>query len=130
MAKKFYGVRKGRKTGVFENWIECENSVKGYPHAEFKSFKTYEEAASYCEMETVVSDNGQIKENLSDHRNYAFVDGSFNQKINCYGYGGFLITRGSKYPLSGSGNVPEMAAMRNVAGKYAQPWQQSNLLST
>lgn len=43
--------------------------------------------------------------------NYAFIDGSFNQKTNTYGYGGFLVSKGSKYILKGSGNDKEMASM-------------------
>lgn len=49
--------------------------------------------------------------------NYAFIDGSFNQKTNTYGYGGFLVSKGNKYILKGSGNDKEMASMRNVAGE-------------
>ena len=30
MAKKYYAVKKGRKTGVFETWDECKQSVSGY----------------------------------------------------------------------------------------------------
>lgn len=52
------------------------------------------------------------------NNHYAFVDGSFNQKTKTYGYGGFLVDQhGRKHILQGSGNDPEMAAMRNVAGE-------------
>ena len=34
-----------------------------------------------------------------------------------YGYGGFLVYNGEKIILSGNGNDPEMASMRNVAGE-------------
>lgn len=36
--KKFYAVRRGRSTGIFQTWKECEASVKGFPSAAFKSF--------------------------------------------------------------------------------------------
>ena len=49
--------------------------------------------------------------------NYAFVDGSFNSKTSVYGYGGFLVTKGSRHVLQGSGNDTQMASMRNVAGE-------------
>jgi ribonuclease HI len=38
MANKFYTVRKGRKPGVYPTWAECEDQVKGFKGAEFKSF--------------------------------------------------------------------------------------------
>lgn len=48
MAKnKYYAVRKGQVPGVYDNWPECEAQVKGFPGAEYKSFKSAEEAAAY-----------------------------------------------------------------------------------
>ncbi len=45
MAKqKYYVVWKGRKTGIFDSWAECEAQVKGFAEAEFKSFESREEA--------------------------------------------------------------------------------------
>lgn len=40
MAKKskYYVVWNGRKTGVFDNWKDCEESVKGFEGAKYKSF--------------------------------------------------------------------------------------------
>lgn len=49
--------------------------------------------------------------------NYAFVDGSFNQHTNVYGYGGFLKHGEEKEILQGSDNDEEMAKMRNVSGE-------------
>lgn len=37
-AKKYYAVRVGRQTGVFDNWADCEAQVKGFKGAKFKSF--------------------------------------------------------------------------------------------
>ncbi len=41
---KFYVVWKGRKTGIFTSWEECEAQVKGYAGAEYKSFNSRESA--------------------------------------------------------------------------------------
>ncbi|MEJ5241544.1 MAG: ribonuclease H family protein [Anaerolineales bacterium] len=38
MPKKYYVVWKGRRTGIFDSWEECEAQVKGFPGAQFKSF--------------------------------------------------------------------------------------------
>ncbi len=42
MAKKtkFYVVWKGRQTGIFESWNECNAQIFGYKDAVYKSFKT------------------------------------------------------------------------------------------
>lgn len=44
---KFYAVRKGRKPGIYQTWPECQEQVKGYKGAQYKSFKTEEEAKEY-----------------------------------------------------------------------------------
>lgn len=41
---KFYVVWKGRQTGVFDTWAECQQQVQGFPGAEYKSFATRAEA--------------------------------------------------------------------------------------
>ncbi|PIG92945.1 viroplasmin family protein [Gloeocapsopsis sp. IPPAS B-1203] len=43
--KKYYAVFKGRETGIFTSWAECEEQIKGFSGALYKSFKTREEAA-------------------------------------------------------------------------------------
>ena len=42
--QKYYVVWKGRKTGVFTSWAECEQQVKGFVGAEYKAFGTHKEA--------------------------------------------------------------------------------------
>ena len=108
MAKKYYAVRKGKKTGVFDTWDQCKQVVLGYPGAEYKSFASKEEALQF------IGGSSYPKE---EPENYAFVDGSFNAVTSVYGYGGFLMAGGKRYELQGSGNDPAMAAMRNVAGE-------------
>ena len=39
-----YAVARGRKTGVFHTWPECQAQVKGYKNPVFKGFMTEEEA--------------------------------------------------------------------------------------
>ncbi len=41
---KYYVVWKGRRTGIFSSWAECETAVKGYADAEYKSFGSRAEA--------------------------------------------------------------------------------------
>ena len=43
-SKKYYAVLKGRKPGVFTSWKDCEQQIKGFSGALYKSFKTKEEA--------------------------------------------------------------------------------------
>jgi ribonuclease HI len=47
MPKKYYAVRIGRQTGIFETLKEFNNSVSGYPSSKGKSFKKLEDAEKY-----------------------------------------------------------------------------------
>ncbi|MBE0672906.1 MAG: ribonuclease H family protein [Anaerolineales bacterium] len=37
--QKYYVVWKGRKTGIFTTWAECEKQVKGFVGAQYKAFE-------------------------------------------------------------------------------------------
>lgn len=108
---KYYAVRKGRKNGIFASWDLCKKMVIGFPGAEYKSFKSKEEAENYMNVD---------KNPLSEIEAYpfAYVDGSFNSKTNVYGYGVILtISENEEIELTGTGDDPEMKAMRNVSGE-------------
>ena len=125
MAAKYYAVRKGKTTGIYRTWEACKELVDGYPGAQYKSFRTLEEAQAFLgtlpaggmleEMSNVPKGVDGAENGLPEI--YAFVDGSFNSLTSVYGYGGFLIVNGDRYVLQGSGCDPEMAGMRNVAGE-------------
>ena len=65
--QKYYVVWKGRKTGIFTSWAECEKQVKGVVGAQFKSFESATEAdaaylAKYEDYIGKVSTNGRWRE--------------------------------------------------------------------
>ena len=43
----FYAVKNGRTIGIFLNWVDCDNSVKGYTNALYKKFDTKKEADDF-----------------------------------------------------------------------------------
>jgi len=45
----FYAVANGNTTGIFLNWNDCNNSVKGYKNAIYKKFDTREEAQNFIQ---------------------------------------------------------------------------------
>ena len=120
MAKKYYAVRVGIKTGIYLTWDECKSMVNGYPGAVYKSFTSREEAEAFLDgvehKNVSVDEKGQIGQVKEP---YAFVDGSFNSVTKVYGYGGFLIADGQRYVLQDAGNKPELVEMNNVAGEIA-----------
>lgn len=52
MANKFYVVLQGYKPGIYDNWSQCEEQIKGYKSSKFKSFKTYPEALQAFHKQT------------------------------------------------------------------------------
>ena len=44
---KFYGIKKGKKVGVFETWEEYKNYINGYIGAVFEGFDTEQEARTF-----------------------------------------------------------------------------------
>ena len=111
----FYAVRKGHNPGIYTDWNTCSEQVTGFKNAEFKKFKTQEEAEAFMNNgSSVTSDPG-----ISLVTPYAFVDGSFNPKTHIFGYGGFLVIdeNSERIVLNGSDDKPEYISMRNVAGE-------------
>ena len=49
MAKKYYAVKRGRKTGIFTVWVECAAQVQGFQGAVYKGFMTEAEARDWLD---------------------------------------------------------------------------------
>lgn len=80
MAKnKFYAVRRGIRTGIFESWDEAKTCIEGYSGAEFRGFKTREEASAYLSGSSVGTSNGSTVEipEPSDDEAIVYTDGSY-----------------------------------------------------
>jgi len=52
----FYAVRKGKATGIFETWDECQEQVKGFAGASYKSFDSKAEAEEWLAAAPTVLD--------------------------------------------------------------------------
>lgn len=63
--KKYYAVRVGRKTGIFENWDECKSYVTGFPGATFKGFATLQEAEDFMSGAIPAKTGSHIKTDSS-----------------------------------------------------------------
>jgi len=117
--KKYYAVRKGAQTGVFDSWDICKLFVDGFPGAEYKSFSTKKEAVEYLggqESSEPSEDIPVCRENCA----IAFVDGSFDAESGRYGYGCIvLLPDGSRNEFSGSNDDENARSSRNVAGELA-----------
>lgn len=114
--KKIYAVRKGRTTGLFQTWDDCKRQVDGFPGAQYKSFNTWKEAATY--MEGDPGTKAACPEHFVPEYPYAFTDGSYNIQTGQAGWGGFLsVDDKTRHILQGTVTDPGWNAMRNVAGE-------------
>jgi len=59
MAKKYYVVWKGRTTGIFTDWNSCKKQIDKFPGAQYKSFKTREEAGAAFKNRSVSSSSSR-----------------------------------------------------------------------
>lgn len=131
MPKKFYAVRKGRKTGIFTTWDECKSQVHGFPCAEYKSFLTLEDAKAFMQLgmegenqlpfEDEKDEKKSSLESLSkvdgEPELIAYVDGSFDQSTKQFSYGMVILENGEEKTFYKKFSDPALVSMRNVAGE-------------
>lgn len=112
---KFYAVRNGYHTGIYNTWEECRKEVSGYSGAEYKSFQSLKDAEKYLGINSQIS---LFDENIPQKNTaVAYVDGSYNIKTKIFGCGVVIFYDGKDTTFSKSFSDPEMAVMRNVAGE-------------
>ena len=131
--KNYYAVKAGIRTGLFDNWTECQAAVKGYPGAEYRGFVTKAEALVWLKgsegsrtdlgepAESAGSATGSgIAENMAANSVFfdyeVYTDGSFQDGRYSYGYV-FIRDGEVVYESNGVGEDREAAEMRNVAGE-------------
>jgi len=116
--KKVYAVRKGRQAGLFHSWPACQEQIKGYSGAEYKSFSTEQEARAYLAGGASIALLAPIEtiEPASDTM-LAYVDGSYNVVTQEYSSGVVALWQGREITFSEKANDPELRGMRNVAGE-------------
>lgn len=114
-SKKYYGVKKGKITGVFDTWDACKEAVDGYPGAEYKGFSSLEDACKYAGMPL---NNISDVELPAEGTLLAYVDGSYNDAIKKYAFGCvFILPDGRIFTEYGNGDNPQSLQQRNVAGE-------------
>ena len=111
MAVKFYAVKKGLVTGIFQTWGECKESVSGYSGAEYKSFPTLEQAREYLGLtkdEKVVRDGDYVP---------VYVDGSYNSVTEEFSYGMVVLLKDREETFCEKYEDDQLSSMHNVAGE-------------
>ena len=116
MANKYYAVKAGRKTGIYETWEECKEQIDGYKGQAYKSFKSLEDAYEYmgytsapgCDHEGLISGADVMT---------AYVDGSYNDEAKEFSYGMIAFVGKETIRDSKAYKDETLVPMRNVAGE-------------
>lgn len=112
----YYAVKKGHTTGIFDNWSEAQVSTSGFSGAEYKKFKTKEEAEAYLNCRNVWTE--QVAEDNKDGYLVAFTDGSYDKSLNRYSYGvAFVLPDGTEKSICGYGSNTDYLDSNNIVGE-------------
>ena len=119
--KKYYGVKKGKITGVFKTWDECKMAVDGFPGAEYRGFSTLTEAQAFVGMGSDAQHMLRYNSGADIPQEgtlLAYVDGSYEDSIKKYAFGCvFILPDGRIYTEYGNGDNPQSLQHRNVTGE-------------
>ena len=120
---KVYAVKQGRQTGIFDTWAECQEQIKGFSGAVYKSFTSIEDADKYLgigdgltqnylfeqpELSEPVQKSSDFMDYLETDTCVAYVDGSNTDSR--VGSGVVMI-------FGSATEKEEAVAVRNVAGE-------------
>ena len=130
--KKFFAVARGRKTGVFLTWPECERQVKGFQNNLYKGFASETEAGEFLKANGVEMDGSiegrdaltgdkvqdgeeQTSEGpMSCERALMFFDGASKRNPGDAGFGAVIFDRDS------ADTEDAMRVIREVKGYMPQ----------
>ncbi len=104
---KYYAIKAGKKTGIFDNWDEAKENVVGYQGAVYKSFSSLEDAQNYLEDVKMDEISGNV----------AYVDGSYDVKSGAYSFGAVIFVDGKELRFKKKYEPDEFSSHRNVAGE-------------
>ncbi len=107
--KKFYVVKVGKKTGIFNTWAECKSYVDGFSGAVYKSFESIVDAENYF--------NDVEKEFDGEADGIFYVDGSYEDSIKKFSYGVVALIDGEELHFYKEFTDMSLVSMRNVAGE-------------
>lgn len=91
---KFYVVWQGRETGIFTSWEECKPQIEDYKGAQYKSFKTREEAEQAFAHSFYAAINKDKKSDVRNSPTPPFIKNSIAVDAACSGNPGDMEYRG------------------------------------
>ena len=104
---KYYAIKDENHKILVDNWDEAKEIIKECNNPSYKSFSIKEEADAFL-------NDLEYSDNIDEPK--AYIDGSYNEKLDIYGFGVILIIDGNIYRYKKNFN-DEYKDTRNVAGE-------------
>lgn len=98
---KYYAIRKGRNTGVFDKWAEVSKHVTGFKGAEFKSFNSLADAEIYLTLEHSILKTQYEKDTTDQDEIHIYTDGACKSNGTYHAVAGY----GVYYGVNDSRNI-------------------------
>jgi ribonuclease HI len=121
--KRFYGVKVGKRCGIFTCLDSLKESVLNYPGAEYKGFNTRHEVVEYLDScpidvnEYLIEEIEPISHNNKDTL-VAYIDGSYSKELTTEYYGcGVVLIHSNKQQEHYSIRGKEGIELTNIAGE-------------
>jgi len=108
---KFYAIKTGLKTGIFNDWNEAKTYVQSFNGAKYKSFTDLKSATDYLKY-----DDDHTVDNMNPHYLYIFTDGSYQKNINKHSFGVYIPQLDYKYSytfIDSTNNRNELSAIKH-----------------
>ena len=106
---KYYAIKDDTHQEIVNSWDEAKLIIADCKNAKYKAFLSKEEAEAFLK-------GIELSDGISEPKCY--IDGSFNNKTNAYGFGAILIIDNKEYVFKkGYNEMDEYTDLRNVAGE-------------
>ena len=107
--KKYYAVAKGRRPGIYDNWLEAKMQIDGFNGAVYKGFPSKKEAEEWMKNPQIkrspvsgASTGGSATDwKPKDGEVTIYTDGGSSGNPGPGGYGAIIIFNGEKNELCG-----------------------------
>ena len=122
MQEKYYAVRNGRKTGIFNTWLECKKQIHKFNKADYKKFSTRSDAEAFMNGINKPQSTGKKSEPTVNKKFLPqfYVDGSYNNDKGLVGYACVMVKEGIEISTkSGNAAVNKNENTWNIAGEIA-----------
>lgn len=120
----FYAVAKGRQTGIFATWKECQKHVTRYPNAVFKKCNSIEEANAFLKIHGLTKTD-MCEVNSKSHNNIPRMSVSITTPHYVY-TDGACVHNGRSNASAGAGVFFGVEDSRNVSVPVERVYQQTN----